>query len=142
MFAGGVFVIGRDPYLTLGGFDERYFAYWNDTDWCYRVRAAGRRIFCVPGAQLYHHETSATSKGKRPIRIWLFHYNAYRLHTRWKTLGYWDPRSVLAGVALLGRALLLIAYHRIPWRWSEAADPSLEPRVLGTEPSGTGVTRR
>ena len=111
---GGACMLFRRRLLSdAGPWDDSFFAYWNDTDWCYRVRAAGKRIFCVPSAEIYHHEMSARPKGKRPIRIWRFHYNAYRLYTRWQTLGYWDPRSVLAGLALLARAGLLIAYHSL-----------------------------
>jgi len=111
---GGAFMLFRRRLLTEVGFlDEGYFHYWDDTDWCYRMRAAGKRLFCVPAAQIYHHEGNARGKRKRPKRIWMFHYNAYRFHTRWRTLGYWDPRSVLAGIALLGRAMMLMAYHGI-----------------------------
>jgi N-acetylglucosaminyl-diphospho-decaprenol L-rhamnosyltransferase len=98
----------------VGYLDEGYYHYWDDTDWCYRMRAAGKRLFCVPAAQAYHHEGNARGKRKRPKRIWMFHYNAYRFYTRWRTLGYWDPRSIFAGIALLGRAVLLMGYHLMP----------------------------
>src|SRR4029077_13130482 len=111
---GGAFMLFRRHLLTEVGFlDEGFFVYWDDTDWCHRARAAGKRIFCVPAAEIFHHETNARGKRKRPSRIWRFHYGAHRVYTRWQTLGYWDPRSILAGIALFGRALLLIAYHSI-----------------------------
>jgi N-acetylglucosaminyl-diphospho-decaprenol L-rhamnosyltransferase len=141
--AGGACMLFHRRLLSqVGLWDERYFAYWNDTDWCYRLRAAGKRIFCIPAAEIVHHETSARNKGKRPSRIWMFHHNAYRLYTRWQTLGYWDPRSVLAGVALLGRALLLIAYHGMKRRRSEMPSPLLDGGAVQSEPSGTGAVRR
>jgi N-acetylglucosaminyl-diphospho-decaprenol L-rhamnosyltransferase len=111
---GGAFMLFRRQLLTeVGYLDEGYFLYWDDTDWCYRVRAAGKRIFCVPAAVAFHHENNARGKRKRPARIWRFHYGAHRVFTRWRTLGYWDPRSIVAGVALYGRAILLISYHCI-----------------------------
>jgi GT2 family glycosyltransferase len=131
----------RRSVLSQAGFwDDRYFAYWNDIDWCYRLRAAGKRIFCVPAAEVVHHETSASDKGKRPSRIWRFHYNAHRLYTRWQTLGYWDPRSVLAGVALFTRAGLLIVYHILKRRRSGMAAPILDGGPV--KPSEAGVERR
>jgi N-acetylglucosaminyl-diphospho-decaprenol L-rhamnosyltransferase len=128
---GACMFFRRDLLATVGLWDESYFAYWNDTEWCYRVRAAGNRIFCVPAAEIYHHETSARRKGKRPIRIWLFHYNAYRLYTRWQTLGYGDPRSILAGFVLVARAGLLIAYNSILPR---TAEPDTAPLAASGAP--------
>jgi GT2 family glycosyltransferase len=37
-----------------GGFSEDYFLYWEETDWCTRVRARGYRILVEPGAQIIH----------------------------------------------------------------------------------------
>lgn len=140
---GGAFMLFRSRLLSEVGFlDERYYHYWDDTDWCFRIRAAGKRIFCVPAAGTYHHEGNARGKRKRPKRVWMFHLNAYRLYTRWRTLGYYDPRSVLAGIALLGRAMLLIAYHMMP-RWPAAASaPTLDARGVRSEPSGAGENHR
>ena len=132
---GGAFMLFRRHLLSEVGFlDEGYYHYWDDTDWCWRLRAAGKRIFCVPAAEIFHHEGNARGKRKRPKRIWMFHYNAYRFYTRWQTLGYWDPRSVLAGSALLSRALLLMAYHSLPRRHSEVAAPPLAPSTTFQRP--------
>jgi len=140
---GGACMLFRRRMLSeVGLWDESYFAYWNDTDWCYRLRAAGKRIFCVPDAEIYHHETSGRAEGKPPKRLWLFHYNAYRLYTRWQTLGYWDPRSVLAGVVLLVRALLLIAYHSMPLQRSPQVAPRLDGGTVHSKPSEIGANRR
>ena len=111
---GGAFMLFRGAVLReVGLLDEGYFLYWDDTDWCHRARAQGKRIFCVPRATMFHHENNARGKRKRPARIWRFHYGAHRVYTRWQTRGYWDPRAILAGIALFGRALVLIAYHSL-----------------------------
>jgi N-acetylglucosaminyl-diphospho-decaprenol L-rhamnosyltransferase len=131
---GGAFMLFRRRVLTeVGYLDEGYYHYWDDTDWCYRIGAAGKRLFCVPAAQAYHHEGNARGKRKRPKRIWMFHYNAYRFYTRWRTLGYWDPRSVFAGIALLGRALILMTYHSILLGWWPPAGSSSR---AGTQRAG------
>ena len=113
----------RSLLSDVGAWDERYFGYWVDTDWCHSLRAAGRHIFCVPAAHLVHHENNARGKRKTPSRIWMFHYGAYQLYTRWRTLGYWDPRSIVAGLALLTRALLLMAQNSLPQRRREETAP-------------------
>jgi hypothetical protein len=140
---GGAFMLFRRHLLTEVGFlDEGFFVYWDDTDWCHRARAAGKRIFCVPVAEIFHHETNARGKRKRPSRIWRFHYGAHRVYTRWQTLGYWDPRAILAGIALFGRALLLIAYHSILRLRPESPHPRVERGVVPPDSSHIGADRR
>jgi GT2 family glycosyltransferase/glycosyltransferase involved in cell wall biosynthesis len=47
----------RELFISLGGFDEQQFAVaYNDVDYCYRLRAAGRRVVYCPAAELVHHE--------------------------------------------------------------------------------------
>lgn len=121
---GGACMFFRRRLLSaVGAWDERYFGYWVDTDWCHSLRAAGRRIVCLPAARLVHHENNARGKRKTPSRIWMFHYGAWQLYTRWRTLGYWDPRSIVAGLALLARALLVITQNALPRRRRDDAAP-------------------
>jgi len=39
---------------ALGGFDERFFYYWEETEWCLRARRAGWRVYLVPTANVWH----------------------------------------------------------------------------------------
>jgi GT2 family glycosyltransferase len=111
---GGACMFFRRELLDeVGTWDEGYFAYWVDTDWCCRVRSRGYSIFCLPTAQMVHHESNARGKRKPVRRIWLFNYGAWRFYTRWRTYGVLDPRSVLAGVALLTRTAVQIAQEAL-----------------------------
>jgi len=38
---GAAFMMRRETFEHLGGFDERYFMYWEDTDLCLRLHYAG-----------------------------------------------------------------------------------------------------
>ena len=40
----------------VGGFDEGYFMYSEELDWCRRVKQAGWRVVYLPTAQIIHHE--------------------------------------------------------------------------------------
>ena len=51
----GMFMLFRSPaYRELGGFDERYFLYYEDVDLCRRIRSAGRRVVYQPGSEVVH----------------------------------------------------------------------------------------
>jgi GT2 family glycosyltransferase len=38
----------------VGKIDERYFYYWEETEWCIRAGQAGWRVVHVPKAKLWH----------------------------------------------------------------------------------------
>lgn len=46
--------LSRAQLRRLGGWDERYFAFYEDADLGLRIRAAGWRLRCVPEARVYH----------------------------------------------------------------------------------------
>lgn len=52
--SGCAFMIRRDLFETLGGFDERYFLYYEDVDLSERVRNAGWMLEVVPDAVVVH----------------------------------------------------------------------------------------
>lgn len=45
---------------TVGLFDEAYFAYHEDVDWCLRARKAGFRIFYEPFSRVFHRGSAST----------------------------------------------------------------------------------
>ncbi len=45
---GGCFMIRRELFVSLGGFDERFFLFFEDTDLCKRVRGLGKTIVYFP----------------------------------------------------------------------------------------------
>jgi len=51
---GAVLVARRAAMEAVGLLDEGYFLYWEDMDWCYRMRRAGWGVFAVPGARAIH----------------------------------------------------------------------------------------
>src|SRR5215210_48615 len=48
------FLLRRSAYDEVGPFDEEFFLFSEETDWCYRARAAGWRSFFFPGAEIVH----------------------------------------------------------------------------------------
>lgn len=71
----------RELFNRLGGLDEGFFMYWEDADYCYRVREAGLRRAYVPGAAVRHPGgRSARYNSARAIRA--FHESAFRLYRK------------------------------------------------------------
>jgi len=100
-------IFPRSLIDETGPWDEKYFAYWGDTDWCMQLSKMGKKIFCVPEASIIHHEKNRSGRKKNPLRIWVFHWGAFRLYRKHYTFGIFDPRSIMALIALSIRAGIL-----------------------------------
>jgi GT2 family glycosyltransferase len=52
--SGACMLVRREAFEAVGGFDEAFFLYCEDTDLCRRLRSAGHTIRFVPGAMVRH----------------------------------------------------------------------------------------
>ena len=60
MLSGASLLTHKEILTACGGFDEQFRLYYEDTDWCRRVRQKGYRLYCVPTANVIHlHNQSA-----------------------------------------------------------------------------------
>jgi GT2 family glycosyltransferase len=55
-------IYNREDFLRAGGFDESYFAYFEDVDLSFRLRLAGGRCLYVPQAEVYHVGSASSGK--------------------------------------------------------------------------------
>lgn len=51
---GACLMIRATDYWKVGGLDGRFFAHNEEIDLCWRLRAMGREIYCVPESKVYH----------------------------------------------------------------------------------------
>src|ERR671931_1355996 len=51
---GACMLVRRQAVDQVGGLDEDYFLFSEETDWCYRFREAGWRVLFFPGAECVH----------------------------------------------------------------------------------------
>lgn len=103
----------RELFDDAGEWDEGYRCYWIDSDWCARLKELGKVLYCVPDARVVHYENNRAGKKKSVWRIWHFHMGAYRLYRKYYCFGSLDPRSLLAGLALTTRALIMLAVNSV-----------------------------
>jgi N-acetylglucosaminyl-diphospho-decaprenol L-rhamnosyltransferase len=68
--AGMFMLFASDTYRGAGGFDERYFLYYEDVDLCRRLRKAGKAVIYEPGAAVTHDARRAS---RREPRLALHH---------------------------------------------------------------------
>src|SRR6185437_9400975 len=64
---GACLLARRKTLETAGLFDERFFMYSEEIEWCHRVREAGWRVVYLPSASIVHHE-GGSSRSDLPTR--------------------------------------------------------------------------
>jgi GT2 family glycosyltransferase len=103
---GSMMLIPTDVARALGGFREDYFMYFEDIEFCFRIRRSGRSVVIVPSAKGYHIDPPP---GPNTNEIMLqFHrfknlISLYCLHAGWKGLGRFTAVSAIELVKALLR---------------------------------------
>jgi GT2 family glycosyltransferase len=105
--SGALMLIRRETFDALGGFDERFFLYWEDADFCKRAALAGWSTWYAPVAEVVHRTARASRHA--PTRSLIgFHVSAFRY--------YWKHGSALS--RLLSPLAALALFARFVVRWS------------------------
>ncbi|MGA3351569.1 MAG: glycosyltransferase family 2 protein [Acidimicrobiales bacterium] len=72
--SGAGFLVRRDAFEAVGGFDEAYFMYVEDVDLCWRLHRAGWAILYEPSAHVVHEQGVSTSL--HPYRMLAAHHRS------------------------------------------------------------------
>jgi GT2 family glycosyltransferase len=103
---GAACLLRRELFSELGGYDERYFAFYEDVDLNVRAQLAGRRFAYVPEAVVWHVGNASWSAGVGRPDAWNARLVARnRLATQVKFMPLTAlPRIFVVEVAALLRA--------------------------------------
>jgi len=107
--SGASMVVRREAIDQVGLLDERFFMYWEDADWCKRLRGSGWRVVYFPKASIVH-SVGVSSEQLWPRTVIEFHKSAYRLfekHARFP-FAYTKPLVLFA----LGLRLVVVLFSQ------------------------------
>ena len=79
--SGSCMLIRRKLVEGIGYLDERFFAYQEDADYCFRARLAGWKVYFVPTAQITHYGGKGGS-GVQPYKSIIEWHRSYYLYYR------------------------------------------------------------
>ena len=92
---GSAFMIDGALFHELGGFDERYFMYFEDVDLCRQCWVRGRPVYYLPEAVMYHAYAKDSAKGTGMLNQILHNRQTQAHITSWiKYLLKWRGQSV------------------------------------------------
>jgi N-acetylglucosaminyl-diphospho-decaprenol L-rhamnosyltransferase len=105
-------MVRREAFEAVGGFDENYFMYFEDTDLCERLDRAGWDVVYAPSATVVHHGGHATSRNLDAMSK-AHHVSAYRyLSGRYSGIR-WAPVRGLLRAGLWARYQLSRRVRRV-----------------------------
>ncbi len=79
--SGSCMLIRRQLFDQIGMLDERFFAYQEDADYCFRAKAAGWKVIYYPPAQIVHFGGQGGSR-VQPYRSIFEWHRSYYLYYR------------------------------------------------------------
>ena len=77
---GAALLMRRQALAELGGFDERYFMYSEDVEWCWRAHRQGWTIWFEPGALVRHVGNASGRAAYGDARTSAYMRNTYRFY--------------------------------------------------------------
>ncbi len=89
--SGSCMLIRRAVLDQIGLLDERFFAYQEDTDFCFRAGQAGWQIFYYPLAQIIHYAGQGGSRAQPYRSIWEWHRSYFLYYRKNLARRYWFP---------------------------------------------------
>jgi len=107
---GCCMLLRRELLQQVGLMDEEFFLYFEETDWCYRAKQRGWKVYFTPDAEIVHYGGQST--GRQPARMGVIYLQSLLKYFR-KHHGR-VAASAVWSLSAIETALRLI-YWRIRW---------------------------
>jgi GT2 family glycosyltransferase len=66
---GACMMVRREATEQAGLLDEDYYLFLEETDWCYRMKKAGWKIYHVSQAEIYHFQGKSAERDKKKAKV-------------------------------------------------------------------------
>ena len=113
--SGAFLLVRREALEAVGGFDEKFFLYFEDIDLCLRIKTAGWKVVYAPGAPSFHE--GGASAAAAPLRARYEYRKSQILFYRRHNSGL----SLILLKAYLGLSFLFLPQKPPPGRETDPA---------------------
>jgi GT2 family glycosyltransferase/LmbE family N-acetylglucosaminyl deacetylase len=140
---GANMIIRRDAFLAAGGFDEQFFAYFDDVDLGWRLWSGGARVISAPQAVVRHRSASTSDTLGQYNRGFLFERNAFLTAFKNYDAAMWEKMMPAVLLTFASRLITFLATqnpggHRLaqdPFAATSAASTSASASVSASSAS-------
>ena len=110
MLSGAAILARRKMIDEVGGFDERFHMYSEDSEWCWRITRTDWKLMFVPEAVVLHHGGQSSMKrwsSDEKIRVMLEagFYFEHRVLPRWRLAANQLANYLVVSAQIAGRSV-------------------------------------
>ena len=80
--SGALLVLRKETWVGVGGFDERFFMFREETDFCKRARDLEWEIIYLPDFRVYHHQAQSIKIHGLENKLRLYLHSTYLYHIK------------------------------------------------------------
>ncbi len=98
---GAAMLIKKEVFDKIGLLDEKFWAVFEEVDFCYRALQAGYKIYFYPNCQIIHHKEQSFSQMKQVAKQINYNHSLYRYFKKHKpfhqllALWFFQPINLL-----------------------------------------------
>ena len=107
VLTGCFMLVRRESLEQVGLMDERFFMYFEETDWCYRFKQEGWKVMFTPNAEIIHLG-GASSKQIRAAMVKQWRKSMLLFFKKHKSISEYLSAWFL---------IMLFLLTRVPYRW-------------------------
>jgi hypothetical protein len=107
---GSALLVRKKAIDRIGPMDERFFLFYNDVDFCYRIKQAGWKIYFYPEARIFHSKGASTAQ-VRVKKIILSHWGHFLYLKKYHSSGLKAILLLPFGLGLFFTTLLRIIFN-------------------------------
>jgi GT2 family glycosyltransferase len=147
---GACIMVRRDAIEQVGLLDEDYFLFLEETDWCFRMKKAGWKVYYVPHAEVYHFQGKSAEQDKKRAKV-EYYRSRYHFFNKNRGRGPWlilvIALVVRLGIESIFTAVACIFTLGMAERWRRKLPIyayllwwhlRLCPEGMGLKPNGRG----
>jgi len=108
---GASMIVNKETFRKIGGFDDSFFLYYDETDFCWRLLLSGYRVLYVPKSIVFHNVGMKARFS--PIRTYHYTKNHVAMLIKNYNLKNLVSTIILVYIYYFGIALLDIKRKRI-----------------------------
>jgi GT2 family glycosyltransferase len=118
---GACMIVRREAFRAVGGMDERFFLYFEDVDWCFRMKKHGWKVYYVHSAVMEHHHRRQSARLLPDSKLLSHLFSTLRFYDKWSPAAYGLKRerrivsllgTIVVDVVLINLSFVLAYYFR------------------------------
>lgn len=112
---GACLMVRKKTIDEVGLLDERFHMFFEDVDWCYRIKKRGWKIYFLPKAKVIHYGSQSIKKANFNM-FFTWHKSRYRFFRKMHpNISPFFLKIILTGLTLLPSIIILSVLYGI-WR--------------------------